>query len=66
MLILLLGLNVSVIGLVAIPNGSLYVVGELFALIATFNLVYVAIFIALARRSFVVGLPARDSVCSDA
>jgi hypothetical protein len=48
-LILLLGLNVSVIGLVAIPNGSLYVVGELFALIATFNLVYVAIFIALHR-----------------
>jgi type IV secretory pathway VirB3-like protein len=66
-LIMLLGLSVSVIGLVAILNGSLYVVGEeLFALIATFNLAYVAICIALERRNFVVGLPARDSVRSDA
>ncbi len=50
-LILLLGLNVSVIGLVEIPSGSLYLVAELFGLIIAINLAYVASFIVLERKS---------------
>lgn len=50
-LVLLLGLNVSVIGLVAIPRGSLYLIVELFGLILAINVVYVVVFIALERRS---------------
>lgn len=50
-LVLLLGLNVSVIGLVFIPRGSLYLVVELFGLILAINWVYVAAFIALERKS---------------
>ncbi len=56
-LILLLGLNISVIGLVAIPNGSLYVIGELFGLIVALNVAYVLSFLALERQSF-LGRPA--------
>lgn len=51
-LVLLLGLNVSVIGLIAIPRSSLYLIAELFALILTLNLVYVVVFLGLERRSF--------------
>jgi hypothetical protein len=50
-LVLLLGLNVSAIGLVDIPRGSLYLIMELFGLIVALNAVYVAVFIALERRS---------------
>lgn len=46
-LVLLLGLNVSVIGLVSIPRGSLYLVAEMFGLIVALNAVYVAAFLAL-------------------
>jgi hypothetical protein len=52
-LVLLLGLNVSVIGLVAIPRGSLHLVAELFGLILALNAVYVAVFMALERKSLV-------------
>lgn len=55
MLILLLGLNVSVIGLVYIPGSSLYLIGELFGLILAINFFYVAAFIALERKSLVGG-----------
>lgn len=51
-LVLLLGLNVSTIGLVDIPRGSFYLVMELFGLIIALNIVYMAAFIALERRSF--------------
>jgi hypothetical protein len=49
-LVLLLGLNVSVIGLVSIPRGSLYLVAEMFELIAALNVVYVVVFLALQWR----------------
>jgi hypothetical protein len=55
MLILFLGLNVSVIGLVFIPGNSLYLIGELFGLIFAINLIYVAAFIAFERKSLVSG-----------
>jgi hypothetical protein len=48
-LVLLLGLNVSVIGLVSIPRGSWYLVLEMFALILTLNAVFVLAFVALER-----------------
>jgi hypothetical protein len=54
-LVLALGLNVSVIGLVYIPRGSLYLVAELFGLILAINVVYVAAFIALERKSLLGG-----------
>lgn len=49
-LVLLLGLNVSVIGLVDIPRGSLYLLAEMFGLIVALNAVYVAVFVALQGR----------------
>lgn len=49
-LVLLLGLNVSAIGLVFIPRGSLYLIGELFGLIVALNVVYAGIFAVLERR----------------
>lgn len=49
-LVALLGLNVSAIGLVAIPAGSLIVIAELFGLIVALNAVYAAAFIVLERR----------------
>jgi hypothetical protein len=50
-LVLFLGLNVSVIGLVEIPRGSLYLIAELFGLILALNAVYVAVFMGLERKS---------------
>ena len=55
MLVLLLGLNVSAIGLVTIPRGSLYLVLEMFGLILALNVVYVAVFFVLERKSLVGG-----------
>jgi hypothetical protein len=49
-LVLLLGLNVSAIGLISIPNGSLYLVAEFLGLIVLINIVFVAVFIALEWR----------------
>ena len=58
-LVLLLGLNVSVIGLVSIPRGSWYLVMEMFVLILTLNVVYVLVFAGLERRSL-LHLPANE------
>jgi hypothetical protein len=55
-LVLLLGLNVSVIGLVSIPRGSWYLVVEMLGLILVLNLVYVLVFIGLGRDSLLHGL----------
>jgi hypothetical protein len=52
-LVLLLGLNVSAIGLVTIPRGSVYLVAELFGLILALNVVYMAVFIGLERKSLI-------------
>jgi hypothetical protein len=49
-IVLLLGLNVSVIGLVLIPRSSFYLVIESFLLILAINVVYAAAFTALERR----------------
>jgi hypothetical protein len=49
-LIFLLGLNVSVLGLVYIPHGSLYLVTEFFGLILFINVVYATFFMALERK----------------
>lgn len=50
-LVLLLGLNVSVLGLVSIPRGSFYLVAEFLGLIVVLNAVFVAVFIGLERPS---------------
>ncbi|NNF57278.1 MAG: hypothetical protein HKN04_03470 [Rhodothermaceae bacterium] len=55
LLVLLLGLNVSAIGLVYIPSGSVYVIAELFGLIVALNVVYVAVFIGFERKRFIRG-----------
>ena len=49
-LVLLLGLNISVLGLVHIPGGSLYLIMEFFGLILALNVVYAAVFTALERK----------------
>jgi hypothetical protein len=51
-LVALLGLNVSVIGLVSIPRGSLYLVLELFGLVVALNVVYMVVFMVMERRRF--------------
>jgi hypothetical protein len=50
-LVLLLGLNVSAIGLISIPRGSLYLVAEFLGLVIFINLVYVVCFIAISGRA---------------
>lgn len=50
LLVLLLGLNVSAVGLVAIPGGSLYVIAELFGLIVALNGAYVLVYCAIEWR----------------
>jgi ABC-type amino acid transport system permease subunit len=39
-IVLFLGLNISILGLVVVPKSSLYVVGEVVALIVALALVY--------------------------
>ena len=51
-LVVTLGLNVSIIGLVDIPGSSLYVVAELLGLILWLNVVYLVVFVALEWRGF--------------
>lgn len=58
-LVLLLGLNVSVIGLVSIPRGSWYLVMEMFVLILALNVVYALFFAWLERRSL-LHMPANE------
>ena len=50
-LVLLLGLNVSVLGLVSIPRGSFYLVAEFLGLIVVLNIVFVVVFVGLERSS---------------
>ena len=50
--VLFLGLNVSILGLVVVPRASLYVIAELFALIVTLALVYAASMAYLCRSAF--------------
>lgn len=52
-LVLLLGLNVAVLGLVEIPLGSFYLIGELFALILVLNVVFAGGFWMLEQKVFV-------------
>ncbi len=61
LLVLLLGHNVFIIGLVDIPRGSLYLVMEMFGLIILLNLVYVILFVVLnvLQHSW-TGTPDRD------
>jgi len=49
-LVALLGLNVSVIGLVEIPAGSLYLVAEMFGLVLLLAGTHAAVFLALMRH----------------
>lgn len=49
-LVLLLGLNVSVIGLVEVPRSSAYLVAELYGLIVALDAAYVGVFVVLERR----------------
>ena len=50
-LMIILGLNVSIIGLVKIPSGFLYLIFELFALIITIFVVYAGVFAILERKN---------------
>lgn len=59
-LVLLLGLNVSAIGLVEIPSGSAYLVAELFGLIVALDVVFALGVVALERR--VLAEPGRARV----
>lgn len=59
-LVLLLGLNISVIGLVSIPRGSLYLVAEMFALVVLLNVVFVVVFVLLERNSLLGRNPGRE------
>jgi hypothetical protein len=43
-------LNVSIIGLVSLPSGSLYLVVELFALILALGVVFAVAFAILERK----------------
>lgn len=52
-LVILLGLNVSVIGLVSIPRGSLYLILELFGLVFAIMFVYTAVFVAFERNTLI-------------
>lgn len=49
-LVLLLGLNVSALGLISIPKGAFYLVAEFLGLIVFINLIFVGAFIALEWR----------------
>jgi len=51
-LVLLLGLNISVIGLVSVPLGSFYLILELFGLILAINIVFAMVFYVMERKTF--------------
>ena len=61
-LVALLGLNVSVIGLVAIPSGSLVVIAELFGLIVVLNAVYAMVYLLFERWLMQITTTANSSV----
>ena len=49
-LVLLLGLNVSTIGLVDIPRSSFYLIGEMYGLILVIYLAFVTVFVVFERK----------------
>jgi hypothetical protein len=51
----LLGLNVSILGLVEVTRGSAYLIAELFGLIFVLVLVYAAAFVTIERNQFLAG-----------
>lgn len=51
-LVLALGLNISILGLVAVPHAALSVLGEVLALLVSLTVVYAAVVIALNRLRF--------------
>jgi hypothetical protein len=57
-LVVLLGLNVSVLGLVYFPGDTLYRIAQLFALIVVLNVVFLGAFLFLERESLRVQVPA--------
>jgi hypothetical protein len=50
-LMLFLGLNISTLGLVAFPSGSMYLVCEVFGLVLAIDMVYASVFAGLEWRS---------------
>jgi len=51
LLVLLLGHNVFILGLIAIPRGSSYFIFEMFGLILFLNVVYMAVFVLLEWKT---------------
>jgi hypothetical protein len=51
-IVLFLGMNISILGLVVVPNSSLYVMAEVLALIGTLALIYLATMVYLCRAVF--------------
>lgn len=51
-LVLLLGLNISALGLVSIPRGSFFLVAEFLSLVVLLGAVYAAAFLGLEWKSF--------------
>lgn len=51
-LVLLLGLNVAIIGLVQVPSSAVFLIVEMFALIVALNVVFLLAYLALQRRRF--------------
>jgi len=52
LLVLLLGLNLSTLGLIAVPRSGWYLMAEFYGLILILNGVYVLTFMVLERRNF--------------
>jgi hypothetical protein len=59
-LVLFLGLNVSAMGLIAVPRSSLYLIGELAGLILALNLVFVIVFLGLRGNRFFARVQRRE------
>ena len=55
-LVSLLGLNVSVIGLISIPHSSVYLIMEVVGLLLALNVVFAIVFAALQWKSFFSGI----------
>jgi hypothetical protein len=61
LLVSLLGLNVSIMGLVYIPRADLYRILELYGLILSLGLVYIALFAALERKGLIRATSTKQS-----
>ena len=51
-LVITLGLNISILGLVAFPSDTLYLIVELFGLVIALGLAFAVVFAALERKRF--------------